>query len=121
MRVDRKLSRVPSRYRIRKKVIGVAERPRVAIYRSLKHIYLQAVDDAQGQTLVSASSMDADLRAKLKSGGGNIKGAGIVGELMAQRLKEKGIDKIVFDRGGFIYHGRIKAAAEAMRKAGIQF
>lgn len=121
MKIDRKLSRVPSRYRIRKKVIGVAARPRVSIFRSLKHIYLQAVDDSQGTTLVSASSKDADLRTKLKGGGGNVKGAGVVGELMAKRLKEKGIEQIVFDRGGFLYHGRVKAAAEAMRKAGIQF
>lgn len=117
---DRKVARRKVRYRVRKKVSGSHDRPRVAVYRSLNNIYVQAVDDVKGVTLTAASSLDKALRRKLKSGG-NVKAAEAVGALMADRLKERGLTAVVFDRGGFIYHGRVKAVAEAMRKGGISF
>ena len=121
MAKDRKVARRSVRYRIRKRINGTAERPRVAIYRSIKHVRLQAVDDEAGTTLVAVSSLDEDLRKKLKGKAGNVAAAGAVGEKMAKALKDKGLTNIVFDRGGFYYHGRVKAAAEAMRKGGISF
>jgi large subunit ribosomal protein L18 len=119
MKKDRKKARLKARLRVRSKIHGSQERPRVAVSRSLKNIYLQAVDDDQGITLASASSQDNE--AGVGSGGGSVQGATKVGELLAKRLQEKGIKKIVYDRGGFVYHGRIKAVAEAMRKAGLEF
>jgi large subunit ribosomal protein L18 len=102
--------------RIREKVAGTAERPRLNVYRSLNHIYAQVIDDTKGATVVSASSK----AAKLKTGG-NIAAAKEVGKLVAERAKEKGITKVVFDRGGYLYHGRIKALADAAREAGLEF
>jgi large subunit ribosomal protein L18 len=106
--------------RIRKKLRGTPERPRLAVFRSGTHIYAQVVDDDAGKTLCAASSLDKDLRAKLKSGG-NVAAAKEVGGLIASRAKEKGIAAVVFDRGGFQYHGRIKALADAAREAGLKF
>jgi large subunit ribosomal protein L18 len=106
--------------RIRKKIRGSGERPRLAVHRSEAHIYAQLIDDDLGRTLVAASSRDKDVRAKLKSGG-NVAAAKEVGGLVAARAKSKGIEKVVFDRGGFQYHGRIKALAEAARAAGLKF
>ena len=102
--------------RIRAKMQGTAERPRLNVYRSLNHIYAQVIDDAQGVTLVSASTV----AAKMKTGG-NVAAAKEVGKLVAERAKEKGIKKVVFDRGGYLYHGRIKALADAAREAGFEF
>jgi large subunit ribosomal protein L18 len=102
--------------RIREKMAGTEERPRLNVYRSLNHIYAQVIDDAKGVTVVSASSK----AAKLKTGG-NIAAAKEVGKLVAERAKEKGIKKVVFDRGGYLYHGRIKALADAAREAGLEF
>jgi large subunit ribosomal protein L18 len=102
--------------RIREKMTGTAERPRLNVYRSLNHIYVQVVDDAKGETLVSAST----LAAKLKTGG-NVAAAKEIGKLVAERAKEKGIKRVVFDRGGYLYHGRIKALADAAREAGLEF
>ncbi len=102
--------------RVRKKVIGTEKRPRLAVYRSAKHIYAQAIDDGNGRTLAAASSREKDV-----SGGGNIKCAESIGQLIAERLREKGIESVVFDRGGFKYHGRVKALADAARKAGLEF
>jgi large subunit ribosomal protein L18 len=102
--------------RIRHRVRGSAERPRLAVFRSLKHIYAQVIDDAQGRTVVSASSSE-----KNRPNGGNVAGAKQIGQLIARRAKEKGIQKIVFDRGGYLYHGRIKALADAAREAGLEF
>jgi large subunit ribosomal protein L18 len=102
--------------RIREKVTGTAERPRLNVYRSLNHIYAQVIDDAQGVTLASASTV----QAKVKTGG-NVAAAKEVGKLVAERAKEKGIKKVVFDRGGYLYHGRIKALADAAREAGLEF
>jgi large subunit ribosomal protein L18 len=102
--------------RIRAKVSGTAERPRLNVYRSLNHIYVQVIDDAAGATLVSASTV----QAKIKSGG-NVAAAKEVGKLVAERAREKGIKKVVFDRGGYLYHGRIKALADAARESGLEF
>jgi large subunit ribosomal protein L18 len=106
--------------RIREKLRGTAERPRLAVYRSLNHIYAQVIDDENGRTLAAASTKDKELDGKLKSGG-NVAAAKLVGELLARRAKEKGVQKVVFDRGGFIYHGRVKTLAEAARAAGLKF
>jgi large subunit ribosomal protein L18 len=100
--------------RIREKVSGSSERPRLNVYRSLNHIYAQVIDDQTGQTLVSASSI------KLKSGG-NVAAAKEIGKAVAEKAVEKGIRKVVFDRGGYLYHGRIKALADAAREAGLEF
>jgi large subunit ribosomal protein L18 len=104
--------------RIRRKVRGTAERPRLAVFRSLNHIYAQVIDDVKGHTLAAASSVEKN--AGIASGG-NVAGAKEVGKLIAQRAREKGITKVVFDRGGYLYHGRIKALADAARKAGLEF
>jgi len=106
--------------RIRSRVHGTAQRPRLAVFRSTAHIYAQAIDDETGKTLVAFSSAAKDARAELK-GGGNISSARAIGVKLAEKLKEKGITQIVFDRGGFKYHGRVKALAEALREKGIEF
>ncbi|QNI30954.1 50S ribosomal protein L18 [Alloacidobacterium dinghuense] len=102
--------------RIREKMTGTPERPRLNVYRSLNHIYAQVIDDSKGVTVVSASTK----AAKLKTGG-NIAAAKEIGKLVAERAQEKGIKKVVFDRGGYLYHGRIKALADAAREAGLEF
>ena len=102
--------------RIRRKVKGSGERPRLAVYRSLNHIYAQVVDDERGQTLVSASTTEKDLRG---STGGNLDAAKRIGKAIAERALEKGIESVVFDRGGYLYHGRIKALTDAAREAGL--
>ena len=102
--------------RIRRKVRGSSERPRLAVYRSINHIYAQVVDDQRGQTIVSASSIEKDLRG---STGGNIEAARRIGKAIAERALEKGIESVVFDRGGYLYHGRIKALTDAAREAGL--
>jgi large subunit ribosomal protein L18 len=104
--------------RIRRKLAGTPERPRLAVFRSVKHIYAQVIDDAHGRTLVSASSNEKS--ASVKSGG-NIAGAKEIGKLVADRAKAKGINNVVFDRGGYQYHGRVKALADAAREAGLEF
>jgi large subunit ribosomal protein L18 len=103
--------------RIRRKVAGTAERPRLAVFRSVAHIYAQIIDDSQGTTIVSASSVDKSV----KTNGGNVAAAKAIGRLVAERAKEKGIQKVVFDRGGYLYHGRVKALADAAREAGLEF
>ena len=102
--------------RIRRKVRGNTERPRLAIYRSLNHIYAQVIDDRKGQTIVSASTTEKDLRG---NGGGNLDAARRVGQTIAERALAKGIEQVVFDRGGYLYHGRIKALTDAARAAGL--
>ena len=106
--------------RIRKKVLGTAERPRLNVYRSLNHIYVQVIDDLNGQTLVSASSAEGKKKEESRTGG-NVAAAKAVGKAIAERAKAKGVSKVVFDRGGYIYHGRVKALADAAREAGLQF
>jgi large subunit ribosomal protein L18 len=103
--------------RIRSRVEGTPERPRLAVFRSVNHIYAQVIDDGQGHTLVAAASTEKDLRGK----GGNVEGAKLIGKKVAERAKEKGISKVVFDRGGYQYHGRVKALADAAREAGLEF
>jgi large subunit ribosomal protein L18 len=102
--------------RIRRKVKGSSERPRLAVYRSVKHIYAQVVDDELGKTIASASTAEKDLRG---STGGNIEAARRIGKAIAERTLEKGIESVVFDRGGYLYHGRIKALTDAAREAGL--
>ena len=106
--------------RVRKKVFGTPERPRLNVYRSLKNIYAQIIDDTAGHTLVAASSLDQELSGKL-SFGGNKEAAREVGKLIAKKALEKGITKVVFDRGGYPYHGRVKELAEGAREAGLDF
>ena len=105
--------------RIRKKMQGTAERPRLNVYRSLNHIYVQVIDDLHGKTLVSASS--AEGKKEERPTGGNVASAKTVGKIIAERARAKGVTKVVFDRGGYIYHGRVKALADAAREAGLQF
>ena len=103
--------------RIRRKVAGTQERPRLAIFRSLHHIYAQVIDDQQGRTIAAAASTEKDLRGN----GGNVDAAKRIGKVVAERAKEKGVTREVFDRGGYLYHGRIKALADAAREAGLEF
>ena len=105
--------------RIRKKILGTAERPRLNVYRSLNHIYVQLIDDLKGSTLVSAHS--AEGKKGESRTGGNLAAAKDVGKVIAERAKAKGVEKVVFDRGGYIYHGRVKALAESAREAGLKF
>jgi large subunit ribosomal protein L18 len=116
-KVDKNEVRLRVHKRIRRRLAGTSERPRLTVYRSLAHIYAQIIDDRAGRTLVSASSNDKGATAN----GGNIAGAKEIGRLVAERAKEKGFTKVVFDRGGYLYHGRIKALADAAREAGLEF
>ena len=109
--------RIKRHQRVRKNISGTAERPRLSVYRSLNHIYAQIIDDTKGTTLVSASSLDKDFEGY----GGNIDGAKAVGNLVAKKALEKGIKAVVFDRGGYIYHGRVAALAEGAREGGLEF
>jgi large subunit ribosomal protein L18 len=106
--------------RIRKRMSGTADRPRLAIFRSQSHIYAQVINDESGTTLCTASSLDAGLRKALKRGA-TVAAAKAVGKLIADRAREKSVERVVFDRGGFLYHGRIKALADAAREGGLQF
>lgn len=119
MRIDKNASREKRHTRIRKRITGTPERPRLNIYRSLAHIYAQIIDDTKGHTIAAASSLDADLRGE--KNGGNIGGAQSVGKLIAERAKAAGVEKVVFDRGGYLYHGRVKALADAAREGGLDF
>jgi large subunit ribosomal protein L18 len=112
--------RVKRHLRVRKKVYGTAERPRLNVYRSEKHIYAQIINDDLGTTIVAASTIDKELKDKVGAGS-NKEAAKIVGELVAKRAVDKGIKQVVFDRGGYIYHGRIKELADAAREAGLEF
>ena len=111
------------KYRIRKRMRGTPERPRLSVFRSVSHIYVQVIDDLAGTTLASASSIETGLKAKMAKDvrAGNRKGAELVGKTIAERLKEKGITRVIFDRNGFLYHGRVRAVAEAARQAGLEF
>ena len=109
--------------RLRKRIAGTSERPRLAVFRSVSHIYAQVIDDQAGTTVVSASTTEPALKAQLAGGAksGNMGGAKAIGRAVAERLKAKGISRVVFDRGGFLYHGRVKAVADAAREAGLEF
>ena len=120
VKIDTRLARKRRHIRVRAKVNGTAMRPRLCVFRSLNHIYAQVVDDSAGCTLASASSLDAEIKGKI-AGKKKTERAELVGSLVAQRTLNKGIKQIAFDRGGYQYHGRIKALAEAARKAGLDF
>ena len=109
--------------RQRKRIMGLPKRPRLSVFRSLSHVYAQVIDDLSGQTLVSASSTEPVLKGSFGNGarGGNVKGAQAIGTAIAERSLEKGITRVVFDRSGFLYHGRVRAVADAARKAGLEF
>ena len=113
---DRKINRLRRHRRVRVRLTGSAERPRLAVFRSLKHIYAQVIDDQRGHTMVAASSSE-----KNGANGGNLAGAKAIGKLVAERAKDKGIKAVIFDRGGYLYHGRVKALADAAREAGLEF
>lgn len=106
---------------IRTNLSGTAERPRLSVYRSINHMYAQVIDDTAGKTLVSLSTAASDLKDKAKKDCGNVKGAVVLGAALAESCKKKGITKVVFDRSGYLYHGRVKALADSARKGGLQF
>jgi len=120
VKVSRGVIRGRVHTRIRKNMSGTGERPRLAVFRSNKHIYAQVIDDSQGVTLASAGSLDSAAREGLKVGS-NVSAAKQVGKLIAERAREKGVESVVFDRGGYIYHGRVRALAESAREAGLKF
>ena len=111
------------KFRIRKRVRGTEERPRLTVFRSVAHMYVQVVDDMNGRTIASASTVEPALKGALATTakGGNIEGAKAIGRTIAERLLEKGVKRVVFDRNGFLYHGRVKAVADAAREAGLEF
>ena len=115
--------RVRIQLRQRKRISGTKERPRLSVFRSVTHIYAQVIDDLTGETLVSASTVEPAVKGALDKAarGGNLKGAEVIGKTIAERSIEKGITRVVFDRSGFLYHGRIRAVADAARKAGLEF
>ena len=112
--------RVKKHMRIRNRFSGTASRPRLAVFRSNNHMYAQVIDDAAGKTIVSASTLEKDVKAKLEKTN-NVEAAKVLGEIIAKRALDKGIENVVFDRGGYIYHGKVAALAEAAREAGLQF
>ena len=111
------------KHRIRKRVLGTDVRPRLTVYRSVAHIYVQVVDDMTGRTIASASSVEPSVKGALAqpARGSNVAGAQAIGKAIAQRLLDKGVTRVVFDRNGFLYHGRVKAVADAAREAGLEF
>jgi large subunit ribosomal protein L18 len=111
------------KYRLRKRTQGHTGRPRLTVFRSVAHIYVQVIDDTTGRTIASASSVEPAVKGSLEKDakGGNIAGAKVIGRAIAERLKEKGVTRVVFDRNGFLYHGRVKAVADAAREAGLEF
>ncbi|MEJ2368750.1 MAG: 50S ribosomal protein L18 [Acidobacteriota bacterium] len=119
--LDRKQRRQWRKIRIRKKISGTAEVPRVCVFRSSKYLYIQAVDDVAGRVIASATSLEPEVRKDLKTSGKHVDVAARLGEMISARLKEKGITRITFDRSGYLYHGRIKAIADGARKGGLQF
>ncbi len=119
-KTSKSINRVKKHYRMRKDINGTEARPRLSVFRSNQHIYAQIIDDTKGCTLAAASTAEKEVRAKLDSTA-NVEAAKAVGELIAKRAADKGIETVVFDRGGFLYHGKIKALADAAREAGLQF
>ncbi len=119
-KIDKNAIRQRKHARVRKKISGTSERPRLCVFRSLSHIYAQIIDDVTGNTLVSASSLDAEIKGQVKSTE-NCEAAKLVGELIAKRALDKNVEDVVFDRSGYLYHGRIAALAEGAREAGLKF
>jgi len=119
-KIDKNAVRKARHNRTRRHIVGTAERPRLNVYRSLNNIYAQLINDETGNTLVAASTLDAEIKGKLE-GKSKVEAAGLVGELIGSRAKDKGVEKVVFDRGGYLYTGRVAAVAEGARKAGLDF
>ena len=119
-KIDQNAIRVARHYRMRKDIVGTPERPRLNVYRSTAHIYAQVIDDTKGNTLVAASTLDAEIKGKLE-GKSKVEQAALIGELVGARAKAKGVSKVVFDRGGYLYTGRVAALADGARKAGLDF
>ena len=119
-KVDKNAIRITRHYRQRRNISGTPERPRLNVYRSTSHIYAQLIDDTVGNTLVAASTLDADVKAKIE-GKSKVEQAALVGEIVGKRALEKGVKKVVFDRGGYLYTGRVAALADGARKAGLDF
>ena len=117
---SKKKARVKKHYRMRRYIVGSQDRPRLCVFRSNLHMYAQIIDDTKGCTLVAASTVDPEVKAQVEKTH-NVEAAAVVGTVIAKRAAEKGIDKVVFDRGGFLYHGKIQALADAAREAGLQF
>ena len=117
----KRMRRSRAHSRIRNRIIGTAERPRLSVYKSLRYVYAQVIDDQNGVTLAHASSREADLQSGLEASSGSTEAATAVGKLIAERAKDKGVESVVFDRGGFIYHGKIRALAEGAREVGLKF
>jgi large subunit ribosomal protein L18 len=118
--MDRSKERRRIHKRIRSKISGTSSRPRLCVFRSLNYMYAQVIDDSQGKTLASASTVEKDIRSNLKHTG-NIEASKLLGKTIAERAKAKGIESVVFDRGGYLYHGRVKAVAESARESGLKF
>lgn len=118
---EKQLRRHRAHLRVRRRVVGTEDRPRLSVYKSLRYIYAQVIDDSRGVTLVAASSGEPGLRERLDGQGANREAARTVGEVLAERAREKGIAKVVFDRGGYVYHGGVKELAEAAREKGLEF
>ncbi len=119
--ISRTKSREKRKKRVRRKILGTAERPRLSVFRSAKNIYAQIIDDTSFNTLVQVSTISKDVRDQVKGNSGNKEGASMIGKLIAEKAQEKGIKKVVFDRNGFLYHGRVKILAEAAREGGLEF
>ena len=120
-RKKKEIRRRGVRQRIRRKVQGTAERPRLAVFRSSRHLHLQVIDDEQGKTLVSLSTQEASFRDEGFQHGATVSAASAAGKMLGERAKAVGVDKVVFDRGGYVYHGRVRAVADAAREAGLEF
>jgi len=121
MKRDKSTNRTRRHWRVRSRVTGSAGRPRLCVHRSNKYLYAQVIDDESGKTLASASSVQKDLKSELSGKGSNLAAAVLVGKTLAERAKASGVSKVCFDRGGYKYHGRVKALADAAREAGLEF
>ncbi|MBN1276800.1 MAG: 50S ribosomal protein L18 [Deltaproteobacteria bacterium] len=119
--ISRSLGRLRRKKRVRKNVTGTSEKPRLCVFRSSRHIYAQIIDDSKGITLAAASSLSKDISGKVEKNSGNKEGAALIGAAIADRAIEKGIKRVVFDRNGFLYHGRVKALSEGAREHGLEF
>lgn len=119
--ISRKEARLKRKKRVRKNIRGTSEKPRLSVFRSARHIYAQLIDDETSTTLAATSSLAADLKSEIRKNGGNCRGAAMVGEKIAKKAAEKGIKKVVFDRNGFLYHGRVSVLANAARENGLDF
>lgn len=118
---DKENARLKRKKRVRKKIKGIPERPRLTVFKAARHIYAQIIDDSNGKTLLAVSTLSKDMKSKVKGISGNIKGATLIGETIGKKGKKKGITEVVFDRNGYLFHGRVKALADAARKSGLKF